>query len=310
MDGIILEVRNLTKTFPSKKGGFNAVDDISLSIKDGEILGLLGPNGAGKTTTIQMLLGVMDPSDGDILYFGTSLQKNRETILKQINFSSTYISLPWWFTVSEILELFARLYEIQERQKRIKKLLREFEMEELYKKEFRMLSAGEKTRLLLAKAFLNYPKIILLDEPTASLDPDIAVRIRQFLKKEKEKYNVSMLFTSHNMDEVEEMCDRVIVLSHGKIIAKDTPVNLVKSIRESEIELLIKKDRERAMKLFNKLELPFTQNGTMFTLVVDEKTIAEFLTLLTKENIEYEDISINKPDLEDYFLNIAKGEST
>lgn len=303
MNQTVLEARSLTKKF----GNFTAINNLSFSVNDGEILGLLGPNGAGKTTTIQMLLGVMDPSGGDILYFGTSLKKNRETILKQINFSSTYISLPWWFTVSEILELFARLYEVPGKQKRIQKLLREFEIEGLYKKEFRMLSAGEKTRLLLAKAFLNYPKIILLDEPTASLDPDIAVKIRQFLKNEKEEYNVSMLFTSHNMDEVEEMCDRVIVLSHGKIIAEDTPVNLVKSIAESEIELLIKKDKEKAIQLFNKLELPFTKNNVMFTLVIDEKNIAEFLALLTKENIEYEDIGIKKPDLEDYFLNIVEG---
>lgn len=253
-----------------------------------------------------MLLGATTPTEGKILYFGKEFKKHREQILKSINFSSTYISLPWWFRVEEILELFARLYEIPNRKKRIEKLLAEFEIEHLKHKEFNMLSAGERTRLLLTKAFLNYPRLILLDEPTASLDPDVAVKIRQFLKKEKEEYNVSMLFTSHNMDEVEEMCDRVIVLSHGKIIAQDTPLNLIKSIAESQLELFIKRDKEKAVRLFQKLEMPFTGNGNIFNLVIDEKNIAEFLTLLAKEKIGYEDITIKKPDLEDYFLQIIE----
>ncbi len=296
----ILEVKNLTKKF----GNFTAVDNISFSIKEGEVLGLLGPNGAGKTTTIQMLLGVMDPTAGSIVYFGKSFKESREEILKNINFSSSYISFPMFFTAGEILEVFARLYEIPDRKKRIQKLSREFEIEHLIKKQFYMLSAGEKTRLLLTKSFLNYPKIILLDEPTASLDVEIAVKIREFLKKEKQEYKVSMLFTSHNMSEVEEMCERVIVLNHGKIIAQDSPENLAKSIADAEIELLIKKDARKTIELFKRLELPFEENRFNFKIVMDEKRIAEFLMLLASEKIEYEEISVKKPDLEDYFLQV------
>lgn len=302
MESVILEVKNLTKKF----GSFTAVDNISFSLQKGEVLGLLGPNGAGKTTTIHLLLGIMEPTQGDIAYFDKPFEKNREQILKQINFSSTYISFPMYFTISEILNIFARLYEIPDRKKRIMKLLDEFEVGHLIKKHFHTLSAGEKTRVLLVKSFLNYPKIILLDEPTASLDPEIAIKVREFLKKQKEKYRVSMLLTSHNMSEVEEMCDRVIILNHGKVIAEDTPENLAKSIENIEIELFIKDDLKKIIELFTKTSTIFKQEQSVFKIITKEKKIAEFLTLLARENIQYEEISIKKPDLEDYFLQVIK----
>lgn len=302
MTDFVLQAKNLSKNF----GQFVAVDNISFSLKDGEILGLLGPNGAGKTTTIQMLLGVMDPSFGEISYFGKPFEVNRSEILKQVNFSSTYIAMPWHFTIWEILDIFARLYEIPNKKGRIMKLLAEFEISHLKNKNFYTLSAGEKTRLILVKSFLNYPRILLLDEPTASLDPDIAVKVRAFLKKQQREYQVSMLFTSHNMAEVEEMCDRVIIIHHGKIIAEDTPENLARQISDCQIELLIKKTSVKASRLFTKLELPFEQNRFYFSVTVDERRIAELLTLLTKEGIEYEEVSINKPDLEDFFLKVIK----
>ncbi|RJQ37688.1 ABC transporter ATP-binding protein [Candidatus Microgenomates bacterium] len=302
----VLEVKGLTKKFDSPTGEFTAVDNVSFEITEGEILGLLGPNGAGKTTTIQMLLGVMEQTKGDVLYFNKPFKKHRVEILKQVNFSSTYISLPWQFTVEEILSVFARLYEVPDRKKRIKKLLTEFEMDELVKKQFRMLSAGEKTRLLLAKAFINYPKLILLDEPTASLDPETAIKIREFLKRERKEYNVSMLFTSHNMSEVEEMCDRVIILRNGKIVAKDKTENLAKTISDCKITLLII-DNNKAQTFLNSKKLPYEIDGKYFKITIDEKSVADFLMLIAKEKIEYREISIDKPDLEDYFLQIAGG---
>lgn len=305
----VLEVKNLTKKFSGSAfggGDFTAVDNISFTVSDGEILGLLGPNGAGKTTTIQMLLGVMDTTEGEITYFGKTFKKHREEILKNVNYSSTYISLPWWFTTQEILEVFGRLYEVPDRKKRIKKLLAEFELEHLKDKQFFMLSSGEKTRLLLTKSFINYPKILLLDEPTASLDVEIAVKVRGFLKKERKEYNVSMLFTSHDMSEIEEMCDRVIILKSGKVIAKDSPENLARNITQSEIVLFIKKDAQKALEFLKKTKTPFKQDRYRFTVTTHEKRIAEFLMLLAQEKIEYEEISINKPNLEDYFLQVIK----
>ncbi len=303
MDKLIFEVKNLTKKF----GSFTAVDNISFSLADGEILGLLGPNGAGKTTTIQMLLDVMTPTEGSIKYFGKSFKDHKEEILKEINFSSTYISMPWLFTINELLDLYASLYEVKDKKKRIEKLLREFEFEGFAKKQFYMLSAGEKTRLCIIKAFLNYPKIILLDEPTASLDPEIATKVREFLKKEKNEYNVSMLFTSHNMAEVEEMCDRVLVLHHGKIIDEGIPVKLAEKISDCVIELTIVKDKKRATSFFEEKEFAFGEGRNVFKISVDEKHIADFLTLLAEEKIGYEQISISKPDLEDYFLKTIGG---
>lgn len=297
----VLEVKNLTKQF----GDFTAVDNISFSLKEGEILGLLGPNGAGKTTTIYMLLDVMEPSGGNISYFGKTFKKNRSEILKRINFSSAYISLPWFFTIDQILDVFADLYEVSNKKKRIDKLLAEFEIDHLRKKAVHTLSAGERARLLLTKAFLNYPQILLLDEPTASLDPDIAVKIRQFLKKEQKEYKVSMLFTSHNMSEVEEMCERVIFLSHGKIKAEDTPENLAAKITYSKIELLIK-DSDKAKKFFDQEKIQFKKEENIFQVTIETSKISEFLTLLASQKIEFLDISIEKPDLEDYFLKYSK----
>ncbi len=305
----ILEVKNLTKKFSARSGDFIAVDNISFSLADGEILGLLGPNGAGKTTTIHMLLGILQPTAGAVIYFGKEFNKNKEQILKSINYSSTYISLPWHFTIAEILEVFARLYEIPDRQKRIRKLLVEFELDHLVKQSFSTLSAGERTRLLLTKAFLNYPRILLLDEPTASLDPDIAVKVRQFLKKQQKEYNVSMLFTSHNMPEVEEMCDRVLILHHGRIIDEGTPEKLARKISHCTIELVIIKDVKRASHFLEEKEFPFEQEKYRFKLLLDEGNIAQFLTLLAEEGIKYDEITIDKPNLEDYFLQ-AVGEKT
>jgi ABC-2 type transport system ATP-binding protein len=298
----ILVVKSLTKKFKD----FTAVGSLSFSIKTGEVLGLLGPNGAGKTTTIQMLLGVMEATAGSINYFGLPLSKNREKILAKINFSSTYISMPWFFTVDEILDIYARLYEIPDRRKRIDKLLVEFEIEHLRKKQFMVLSAGEKTRLFLAKGFLNYPRVILLDEPTASLDPEIAVKIRAFLKKEKAENNVSMLLTSHNMSEVEEMCDRVMIMKSGKIVDQDTPEKLASRMHNCRIELLILKNKALAVNYFRDEKLSYKKDDDYFTIFIEERQIASFLQNLASQNITYQEITVSKPNLEDYFLEVLK----
>lgn len=295
----ILEVKNLTKKF----GDFTAVDNISFSVKEGEILGLLGPNGAGKTTTIQMLLGIMTPTDGEIFYFGKLFKKRREEILKNINFASTYISFPPFFSIHEILNVFARLYEISKRKEKISKLLKAFELDHLINRAYIDLSAGEKTRLTLAKTFLNYPKAILLDEPTASLDPEIAINVRSFLKRQKKEYDVSILLTSHNMAEVEELCDRIIIIHHGKIVDEGTPEKLARKISDCELSLTVV-DKDRAVKLLTEKDMPFDIERFRFTIPIDERNIANFLQLLARENVHYQEITIKKPDLEDYFLSV------
>lgn len=297
----ILEVKNLTKTF----GKFKAVDNISFSLKEGEILGFLGPNGAGKTTTIQMLLGALTPSKGEILYFGKEISKNREEILEQLNFSSTYTNLPWLLTVKECLTFVSYLYDIKNRKKRIDEIVKAFKIEDLLKQEIHELSAGQLTRVNLAKAFLNHPKILLLDEPTASLDPDIASYIRAFLQEQRKKFQVSIIITSHNMSEVEELCDRVIFINHGTIIANDTPDVLSKSIETCHIDLLVKDGLKRLEEYCKKEKLSYKLEGRFIIIDVKEKEIAEFLRTIMDRGIEYTEISIAKPTLEDYFLQTA-----
>ena len=215
----VLQVQHLIKQF----GDFTAVNDISFDLRPGEILGLLGPNGAGKTTTIQMLLGVVKPTSGSIQMFGRGLETDREAILRQVNFSSTYVSLPQALTVEENLWV----------------------MEEFRHKVTRKLSSGQSARLGLAKAFLTEPKILFLDEPTASLDPDIAQKIRSFLKEERRVSGLSVLYSSHNMHEMEEMTDRIIFLQRGKIVAEGTAQEIVARFGQADLEeVFVKLARE------------------------------------------------------------------
>ncbi|MFZ1746211.1 MAG: ABC transporter ATP-binding protein [Nitrospirales bacterium] len=238
----VVEVRNLTKRFQ----GFTAVDNISFDIKKGEILGLLGPNGAGKTTTIHMLLGLITPTVGTIHMFGLDLATHRETILKQVNFSSTYISMPFSLTVEENLKVIARLYELKHIQQRIDDIVKKLEMEDIRHRLTRKLSSGQMSRLTLAKAIMTEPKVLFLDEPTASLDPDIVNKIKSFLKEYQRSEGLSILYTSHNMREMEEMSDRIIFLQRGKIVAEGTASEIIQRYAQRDLEeVFLKLAREQ-----------------------------------------------------------------
>jgi len=228
----VVEVKELTKVFRS----FRAVDNVSFEIYPREILGLLGPNGAGKTTIIHMLLGLTTPTKGDINVFGLDLKRHRKKIIQDVNFSSSYISMPNSLKVKESLKVFARLYGVRNREKRISELLRIFEIEDIKDKIVRNISSGHQTRLNLAKALINDPKILFLDEPTASMDPDIADKTRTLLKMIKKERSISILYTSHNMKEMEEMSDRLIFLHKGKIISEGTPEEVISSFKRKNLE--------------------------------------------------------------------------
>ena len=211
----ILHVANLTKKFKNA----TAVDGIHFTIEKGEIVGLLGPNGAGKSTTIEMILGLIQPTAGEIFIFGKDIAKEREEILGRTNYSSTYIQFMGKMTVWENLIFFGKLYHVKNLQQKIKEISEELEIVPLLKTMFYKLSSGQRTRVILSKTLLNDPDFLLLDEPTASLDPDIAFKVREILKRIHRERKVAMLYTSHNMAEVEEMCARVIFLQKGKIVA-------------------------------------------------------------------------------------------
>ena len=204
------------------------MDGLSFTVARGEIFGLLGPNGAGKTTTIQLLLGLTTPTAGEIRVLGLPLLENRREILQRCNFSSAYVSLPSNLTVRENLEVFARLYGVPDRRRRIAEVLELFEISDTLKRLTGALSSGQATRLNLCKAFLNDPEVLFLDEPTASLDPDIAEKVRVTLQRIQRERSVTMLYTSHNMREVEILCDRVLFLSRGKIVLQGDPKTLTR----------------------------------------------------------------------------------
>jgi ABC-2 type transport system ATP-binding protein len=232
MTSPVLKVSRLTKRF----GSFTAVDEVSFEIRPGEILGLLGPNGAGKTTTIQMLLGVVTPTSGSIEAFGLDLSTHREAVLQQVNFSSTYIAMPQSLTVEENLWVVARLYGLSDIARRVDHVVKKLEMDEFRQKVTRKLSSGQMTRLTLAKAFLTEPRLLFLDEPTASLDPDIAYKIRSLLKEERRSSGLSILYTSHNMREMEEMSDRIVFLQHGRLVAEGTAQAIVARFGKTDLE--------------------------------------------------------------------------
>lgn len=227
----IIQIRNLSKTFNKVP----AVKGISFDVYEGEICGLLGPNGAGKTTTIQMILDLITPTSGTVKIFGKEMKGNREEILGAMNFSSPYVALPSNLKVVENLKTFARLYGVKDIKAKITELADFFDIKDFLDKMTSQLSTGQLTRLNLTKALLNDPKLLLLDEPTSSLDPDIADRTRQMLLKIRKERNVTMLYTSHNMAEVEEICDRVIFINHGEIKDEGTPAELVAKYGKTDL---------------------------------------------------------------------------
>ena len=310
----MLKVVNLTKIFTSGFWPFKtpttyiAVDDISFELKKGEILGFLGPNGAGKTTTIGMLLGTLTPTSGSIMYFGNDFTKHRIASLKKIGYASGYDRLPARLTVRENLDIVGRIYGIRQpyRTQQIDRLLKFFRIEKLSGRSTGTLSAGQATRVMLAKAFIADPDVVLLDEPTASLDPDIAYEVRQFILTQRAEHDTSILITSHNMDEVTELCDRVLVLKNGVIIANNTPDQLAQSISKVHIHLTISAQLDKSLTYLQELQLLHSVQANHITIELDEQEIAPLLTHLSERKVTYSQISIDKPTLEDYFLSIAR----
>lgn len=227
-----IAVRDLKKSY----GAVHAVRGISFAVTPGQTVGLLGGNGAGKTTTISMLLGVLTPTSGSIELLGLSLPKHRYDILPRINFTSPYVDLPKRLSVVENLRVFAGLYGVHEPRKRIAGLLEELDLGDVADRPYANLSAGQRTRVSLAKSLLNSPELLLLDEPTASLDPDVGDRMRSLLERYRRQSGCAMLLASHNMAEVERLCDDVIMLKRGEIVDQGSPLELLARYGRSNLD--------------------------------------------------------------------------
>ena len=238
----LVEVKNIKKNY----GKNEAVKGISFNIKQDEILGLLGPNGSGKTTTIGMLLGLLKPTSGEILINGQKLEGNRIEILEQINFISPYIELPKKLTVKQNLTVYGKLYKINNINERIEFLSEKLRLEDLLNSITGELSSGQKNRVSLAKALINEPKVLLLDEPTASLDPEVGDFVRSFLEDYKKEKKISILLASHNMNEVTRLCKSILMMKDGVIIDEGNPKELInKHGRKNLEEVFLKLSRSK-----------------------------------------------------------------
>ena len=238
----LVEVKNIKKNY----GKNEAVKGISFNIKEDEILGLLGPNGSGKTTTIGMLLGLLKPTSGEIMINGQKLEGNRIAILEQINFISPYIELPKKLTVKQNLTVYGKLYRINNVNERIEFLSEKLRLEDLLNSITGELSSGQKNRVSLAKALINEPKVLLLDEPTASLDPEVGDFVRSFLEDYKKEKKISILLASHNMNEVTRLCKSILMMKDGIIIDEGNPKELInKHGRKNLEEVFLKLSRSK-----------------------------------------------------------------
>jgi ABC-2 type transport system ATP-binding protein len=225
-------VENLTKNYIKKE----AVKNISFEISENEILGLLGPNGCGKTTTIAMMLGLLKPTYGNVFINGKNIENNRISLLHKMNFISPYIELPKKLTVKENLIVYGKLYGVKKIQERIKYLTEKLRLEDFLDRKTGELSSGQKNRVSLAKALINDPNILFLDEPTASLDPETGNFVRSFIEQITKEKSMSILLASHNMDEVKRLCGNVLMMKDGLIIDKGTPNELIKKHGKNNLE--------------------------------------------------------------------------
>ena len=228
----LVSVNNLSKNFSS----FEAVKEISFSINESEILGLLGPNGCGKTTTIGMMLGLLKPTSGEVIINGLNVENNRINLLKKMNFISPYIELPKKLTVKENLMVYGKLYSVKNINNRIDYLTETLRLSEFINKKTGELSSGQKNRVSLAKAVVNDPDILLLDEPTASLDPETGDFVRTFIEKISSEKKMSILLASHNMNEVKRLCKSILMMKDGKIIDRGTPSEIINKHGKKNLE--------------------------------------------------------------------------
>ena len=302
----VIEIKDLKKSY----GKDEALKGISFDVKRGEIFGLLGPNGAGKSTTISILLGLVSLDKGKITILGRDFLKEREFISQRMNVVAARTSLTGILTVRENLKIFAMIYNIKNPDKKIDELLDLFEIPDSKNKKLQTLSAGQHTRVTLCKGLINNPEILLLDECTLGLDPDIAEKTRKVIKRIQSEKKTTMIFTSHNMNEVEELCHRIAFLNKGKILKIDTADEYKKLIIKKIVTLRIS-DSEKAKKILEKEKIKlieFDKDKVTFELDNSDDGLHLILQPLITKGIIIKDISTKGVSLEDVFIKFSREE--
>jgi len=301
----IVEITNVSKKFKYNKKDFFAVKDVSFSVANGEIFGLLGPNGAGKTTLLNIAVGILVQDAGQIKIFGGDIQKN-SNILESISSVSGETRFHWGLRVNDVLTFYGMLYGLSknEREKRISRLIKFFGLGRIRYRKFGYLSTGERMRLVFAKALLNYPKLLILDEPTLGLDPDMAIKVRQEIKRINKKFGTTIILTSHYMQEVEQLCDRVAFINKGKIVDIGT-IDKIKSREFSTYEFIVKVKNIKDEKFLK--SKGFKINGKILQKKIKAGEDVSNLVAMLSKRLEIVDIETKRPTLEDYFVKISGG---
>lgn len=308
MVGSAVEVKGLSKVFRSGGRSFRALDSVSLEIREGEIFGLLGPNGAGKTTLISILCGLLLPDAGSARILGIDAIKNRHSVQQSINVVSGFSSVLEYLSVEDLLNYYALLYSVPDRQKRIGEVLKLVELEDRRSEAADSLSSGLRQRLFLAKALLNRPRVLFLDEPTVGLDVDMAMNIRSFIKRLKGE-GCTIVLTTHYMREAEELCDRIALINEGRIVALGTAKELKARVRKEKIIEVITTEVSDLCGKVSKIEgvtRSYYAGDVLRVEVADYKLIRPIARFLLEEGIKIDTVSITEPSLEEVFLKLTK----
>ncbi|MFH1399500.1 MAG: ABC transporter ATP-binding protein [Candidatus Woesearchaeota archaeon] len=300
-----LEIKNVSKHFELNGKRFHALKDVSFDIEEGEIFGILGPNGAGKTTLLNTVTNMLIADKGSIKMFGKTLDEDK-SILERINFVSGLSRFHWNLNGKQILNFYGMLYDVPaaERQKRIEYLTGILELGDFMDQNFDRLSSGQRTRLVLAKALINSPKMLLLDEPTIGLDPDIAIKVRRLIKTVNRERKMTIVLTSHYMTEVEQLCDRIAFLHKGKLLDVGE-VDKLKSRQFDVYKVMIEVDAVKNVAELKKMGFRI-QGKKIFISINNDSTVSDVLAKLGNAGYKILDIEIKKPSLEDYFVRMLK----
>ena len=299
----VVEIDNVSKKFKYSGREFFAVKDVSFSVGKGDIFGLLGPNGAGKTTTLNMIIGILVPDSGRIRIFGKDAQKD-VGVLETMSLTSGGSQFHGNLKARDIMNFYGRMYGIEkrERERRISRLVKFFGLESFLERKFWYLSTGQKMRLTFAKAMLNYPKLLLLDEPTLGLDPDIAIRMRDEIKRINRKFGTTIVLTSHYMSEVEQLCNKIAFIDKGSIIDMGI-TEKVKLKQFSTYDVFISVKEVKKRHILEKYGFHISGNILRNKLPTGEN-ISEMLSFLVRNGLTVMNVETRKPTLEDYFVKM------